>query len=89
MYPLDQDLVIEGDSFRLPWKRLSYWVRGLQGSELAPIEGEYSDDDWSVSVLDSDNTGPILVVLNHPDVRLRLKVRRWQHGGEKETPNPI
>ena len=54
-----------------------------------PIEGEFIDDDWSVSVLDSDHTGPILIVLNHPDVRLRLKVRRWQRGREKETPNQI
>jgi outer membrane biogenesis lipoprotein LolB len=89
VYSLDQDLVVEGDSFRLPWKRLAYWVRGLQGPDMAPIEGEFSEDDWSVSVLDSDNTGPILVVLNHPDVRLRLKVRRWRHGVEKETANQI
>jgi outer membrane biogenesis lipoprotein LolB len=89
VYPLDQDLVIEGDSFRLPWKRLAYWVRGLQGPDMAPIEGEFLQDDWSVSVLESDNIGPILVVLNHPDVRLRLKVRRWRHGAGKETANQI
>jgi outer membrane biogenesis lipoprotein LolB len=89
VYPLDQDLVIEGDSFRLPWKRLAYWMRGLQGPGMAPIEGEFLQDDWSVSVLDSDNTGPILIVLNHPDVRLRLKVRRWQDGVGKGTENQI
>ena len=89
IYPLDQDLVIEGDSFRLPWKRLAYWVRGLQGPDMTPIEGEFLQDDWSVSVLDSDNTGPISIVLNHPDVRLRLKVRRWQLGGEKGRANQI
>ena len=82
VYPLDQDLVIEGDSFRLPWKRLAYWVRGLQGPDMVPIETEFSQGVWSVSVLDSNNTGPILIVLNHPDVRLRLKVRRWQNGVE-------
>jgi outer membrane lipoprotein LolB len=89
VYPLDQDLVIEGDSFRLPWKRLAYWVRGLQGPDMAPIQGKFTQDDWSVSVLDSDYNGPILIVLNHPDVRLRLKVRRWQQGAEKETANEI
>ena len=80
VYPLDQSLVIEDDSFRLPWKRLAYWVQGLQGPDMAPIEGEFLQDDWSISVLDSDNTGPILIVLRHPEVRLRLKVRSWQRG---------
>ncbi len=89
VYPLDQDFVIEGDSFRLPWKRLAYWVRGFQGPDMAPIENKFAQDDWSVSVLDSDNTGPRLIVLGHPDVRLRLKVRRWQQGTGKGTANQI
>jgi outer membrane biogenesis lipoprotein LolB len=83
VYPIDQNLIIEGDSFRLPWKRLAYWVQGLQGPELAPIEGTFFQDNWSVSILDADNTGPILIVLYHPDVRLRLKVRTWQRGNGK------
>ena len=89
VYPLDQDLVIEGDSFQLPWNRLTYWVQGLQGPDMAPIEGEFLQDDWSVSILDSDNTGPRLIVLHHPEVRLRLKVRRWQHGAGERTANHI
>ena len=89
VYPIDQDLIIEGDSFRLPWKRLTYWVQGLQGPEMAPIEGTFFQDNWSVSILDADNTGPILIVLYHPDVRLRLKVHTWQRGNEKRSANPI
>jgi outer membrane biogenesis lipoprotein LolB len=89
VYPLDQDLVIEGDSFRLPWKRLAYWVQGLQGSDMVPIEGAFLQDDWSVSILDSDNNGPILMVLSHPEVRLRLKVHQWQRSTVKGTANQI
>ena len=88
-FPLDQDTVIEGNSFRLPWKRLVYWVQGLQGPNLAPIEGTFLQNNWSVSVLDSNNTGPILIVLYHPEVRLRLKVHRWQRGKEKNVANQI
>jgi len=88
-YPLDQDPVIEGGSLRLPWKRLTYWVQGLQGPDMAPIEGTFLQNNWSVSILDSDNTGPKLIVLQHPEVRLRLKVRRWQRGREKGAANQI
>jgi outer membrane biogenesis lipoprotein LolB len=89
VYPLDQNLVIESDSFRLPWKRLAYWVQGLQGPDMAPIEGAFLRDDWSVSILDSDNNGPKLIVLSHPEVRLRLKVHRWQRSTIKGTANQI
>jgi outer membrane biogenesis lipoprotein LolB len=89
VYSLDQDPVIEDDSFRLPWKRLAYWVQGLQGPDMAPIEGTFLQDNWSVSILDTDNTGPILIVLHHPEVRLRLKVRKWQRGAEKRAANEI
>ena len=89
VYPLDQDLVIEGDSFRLPWKRLAYWVQGLQGPSKTPIEGLFLQDGWSVSILDSDNSGPVLIVLNHPEVRLRLKVYQWQRGNVKEPAKQI
>ena len=80
VYPIDQNLIIEGDSFRLPWKRLVYWVQGLQGPKLTPIKGTFFQDNWSVSILDADNTGPMLIVFYHPDVRLRLKVSKWQRG---------
>tara|TARA_B110000967_G_scaffold158492_1_gene163836 strand:+ start:419 stop:958 length:540 start_codon:yes stop_codon:yes gene_type:complete len=89
VFPLDQDPVIEGAFFRLPWKSLAYWVQGLQGPDMAPIEGTFLQDNWSVSILDSNNTGPILIVLNHPEVRLRLKVQRWQRGKEKSEANQI
>jgi outer membrane biogenesis lipoprotein LolB len=88
-YSLDQDPVIEGVSFRLPWKHMAYWVQGLQGPKMEPIEGEFLQDNWSVSILQADNTGPILIDLHHPEVRLRLKVRNWQHGTEKEAANQI
>jgi len=64
-------------------------VQGLQGPDMAPIEGTFLQDDWSVSILDSDNNGPILIVLSHPEVRLRLKVRRWQRSTVKGTANQI
>ena len=89
VFPLDQDPVIESTSFRLPWKRLTYWVQGLQGPGMAPIEGTFLQDNWSVSILASNNTGPILIVLHHPEVRLRLKVHRWQRGTEKGAANQI
>ena len=89
VYPLDKDLVIEGHSFMLPWKRLTYWVQGFQGPDMTPIEGAFLQDNWSVSILDSDNTGPILIALHHPEVRLRLKVLRWQRGSAKRAANKI
>ena len=89
VYPIDQDLIIEGDSFRLPWKRLAYWVQGLQGPDMVPIEGSFLQDDWSINILDSDISGPVLIVLSHPEVRLRLKVHRWQRGTVKRTANQI
>ena len=88
-YPLGQDIVIGGEPFRLPWKSLTYWAQGLQGPDMAPIEGLFLQDNWSVSILDSDNTGPILIVMDHPEVRLRLKVRKWQRGKEKRAANQI
>ena len=87
--PLDQDLVIEGDSFRLPWKRLAYWVQGLQGPGMTPIEGLFLQDGWSVSILDADHSGPVLIVLSHPEVRLRLKVYQWQRGTVKGPAKQI
>jgi len=89
VYSLDQGLVIEGDSFQLPWKQLTYWVQGLQGPDMVPIKGVYLQDDWSISVLDSDDSGPVLLVLRHPEARLRLKVHRWQRGSEKGTAKEI
>jgi outer membrane biogenesis lipoprotein LolB len=85
----DQEPVIAGNSFRLPWKLLAYWVQGLQGPNMAPIKGTFLQDNWSVSILDSNNTGPILIVLHHPEVRLRLKVNRWQRGTVKGGANQI
>ena len=88
-YPLDQGLVIQGASFRLPWLHLAYWVRGLQGPNMEPIEDAFLQDNWSVSILDADNTGPILIDLHHPEVRLRLKVHSWQRGTKKGAANQI
>ena len=88
-FPLDQDPIIDGYSFRLPWRRLVYWVQGLQGPDMTPIEGKFLQDNWSVSILDADNTGPVMIVLHHPEVRLRLKVRKWQRGIEKGAANQI
>ena len=88
-FPLDQDPVIEGNFFRLPWELLSYWVQGLQGPNMEPIEGTFFQDNWSVSILDSNNNGPIMIVLHHPEVRLRLKVRSWQRGRVKGAANQI
>ena len=89
VYPLDQDLVIQGAPFRLPWLHLAYWVQGLQGPNMEPIEGAFLQDNWSVSILNADNTGPILIDLHHPEVRLRLKVHSWQRGTEKRAANQI
>ena len=89
VFLLDQNPGIEGNSIRLPWKSLTYWVQGLQGPNMAPIEGPFLQDNWSVSVLDSDNTGPVLILLHHPEVRLRLKVNRWQRGTLEGAANQI
>ena len=88
-YPLDEDVIIEDDSFRLPWKLLSYWVQGFQGPDMTPIKGDFLQGNWSISILKSDNTGPILIALHHPKVRLRLKVSRWQRGTGKRAANQI
>ena len=85
VHPIDQGFEVEGESFRLPWGRLAYWVRGLQGPDMKPIDGEFSQDDWSVRVLSSDTAGPGLIEFNHPAVSLRLKVRNWRE--EPRTPS--
>ena len=89
VFPLDQDPVIEGTSFRLPWMHLTYWVQGLQGPSMKPIEGAFLQDNWTVSILDANNIGPILIDLNHPEVRLRLKVSNWRRVAEKGAANQI
>jgi hypothetical protein len=56
---------------------------------MKQIEGAFLQDNWSVSILDANKTGPILIDLHHPEVRLRLKVRSWQRGAGKRAVNQI
>ena len=75
-----------GETLHLPWQRLRYWVQGLQagGGEAIPGKG-MRDGAWQLRILRADEQGPRLLLLEHPEVTLRLKVRNW-HFQRPEAP---
>ncbi|MBU98063.1 MAG: hypothetical protein CL429_03115 [Acidimicrobiaceae bacterium] len=75
-YGLDQALIIEGEKFHIPWKPLSYWVRGLQGSNMATINGAFYQNGWTVEVSDPSIEGPNLITVKRDKISLRLKILR-------------
>ena len=73
-YGLDQELALNGDKLHIPWASLSYWVRGLQGPNMATINGAIFKNGWAVEVLDPSINGPNLIIMNSHKISLRLKI---------------
>ena len=63
---------------KFPWRSLAYWVRGVTGPAGEPIVEGYSVDDWQIRILKEDSLGPRLMVFEHPQASLRLKVQDWK-----------
>jgi outer membrane biogenesis lipoprotein LolB len=80
----------DGATLRLPWQRLRFWVQGLQagGNEVIPGMG-MRDGDWQLRILRADKQGPRMLLLEHPEVTLRLKVRNWHFQGPIVPINDI
>jgi len=78
-YRPGDELMTDGLSpLQLPWGELAWWVRGWQDATRTPLPAAgIRNGDWVFTVLQSDAAGPRLMVLRHPEVRLRLKVREW------------
>ena len=78
-YRPGDELTTDGLSpLQLPWGELAWWLRGWQDATRTPLPAAgVSNGDWVFTVLQSDAAGPSLMVLRHPEVRLRLKVREW------------
>ena len=74
----------DGQSFRLPWRHLRYWIRGRLSDGSTPIAGKgLREGDWLLRVLGEDHEGPRLLLLEHPSLTLRLKVLEWQINAAK------
>ena len=55
----------------LPWGSLSDWVRGTSGDQV-------ETGNWHFRITESGPDGPMSMSLDHPEVSLKLKVRRWE-----------
>lgn len=81
------DQIIVGDdaaglSLRVPWESLVYWVRGQVGPSGPAInEAGVASGDWLLRITDSGEDGPSLLIFEHPDVSLKLKVQQWSLQG--------
>lgn len=65
---------------QLPWRSLSYWVRGKTGprdASLIPADG-LNAGAWSVRILDQDERGPRIVEFVHAFANIKLKVNEWR-----------
>jgi len=68
------DAVLETVGFeglKLPWKSLAAWVRGTSGSD-------FRRGQWHFRVTEIGDDGPLVMRLEHPSVKLLLRVRKWQ-----------
>ena len=65
-------MVAEGvGALKLPWQSLAGWVRGDFGDK-------FIDGDWQFEITHHMPDGPGTILLQHPDFKLRLKVKRWE-----------
>ncbi|MBT4162017.1 MAG: hypothetical protein HOC70_13120 [Gammaproteobacteria bacterium] len=84
----DDDVLMQTgfEGLKLPWKSLSYWVRGHTehgGQQLT--SSEVKRGDWYFRITETGIEGPLAMTLEHPRVKLRLRVRQWVISAE-ETP---
>lgn len=68
-------LQIEGTSLYLPWRKLSYWIRGLTGPSGEALPQEYEQGLWQITTIRRNADGPELIAFRHPDIALRLRVQ--------------
>lgn len=88
-YPASDQIIVNGQAYELPWQRLGYWIRGLEGPGGKPIDAEYRYEGWQITLLRSDETGPQMIGISHRDVSLRLRVKSWSVGEMKSVVNLI
>ena len=77
-YPTDGHVVLGGQSYPMPVTQLVYWLRGKQDAGGRPLVGEIERSGWRVKLLRSDDLGPRLLQLAHPDASLKLSIKRWR-----------
>ena len=70
-----------GSELSLPWPELANWVRGRSASGQVIDKAGISQDGWWIQVRESGPDGPQLILFEHPQGKLRLKIQRWQNGG--------
>lgn len=56
---------------KLPWQSLAGWVRGTRGDEVRA-------GNWRFEITESGPDGPVVMSLQHPEMSLKLRVRRWE-----------
>lgn len=71
----EQPMTIDDRSLYLPWRLLSYWVRGISGPSGIPIPDTYEQEEWQIRVIRRADFGPELMAFKHPDMALRLRVQ--------------
>ena len=78
-YRDDAVLLGEGfDGLKLPWKSLSYWVRGQAGPGGQKFVGpDIQRGSWHFNISEIGTDGPLAMTLEHPLVELRLRVKKW------------
>ena len=78
VYPAQTPISIGDQTFQIPLESLRYWLRGELDASGTPLLAPLQAESWRVEILKSDPSGPRLVQLQHPDVSMRLKIKRWQ-----------
>jgi len=68
-------MALDDRSLYLPWRLLSYWVRGISGPSGSPIPDTYREGEWQIRVIRRGDFGPELMAFEHPDIALRLRVQ--------------
>ena len=70
------ELIRLGDrSLPLPWRALSYWIRGRTGPDGDVLPDRYEQGDWRILTLRRGPDGPELMAFEHPDIDLRLRIQ--------------
>lgn len=80
--PGDELMTTGLGALQLPWHALVWWVRGWEDATRTPLPAAgVRNGDWVFTVQQTDAEGPRQMLLEHPEVRLRLKVRQWSWQG--------
>lgn len=70
-----QEMFAGDTGLALPWRDISYWVRGQTGPSGEPLPMRFEQGLWRVSILRNGPDGPELMAFEHPDIALRLRVK--------------